>query len=93
MGTNWYVQEIKFSVYLEHVVLELLGPGELVPDWPGHLAQVWLQLEAACRSTQSHPCTVPKAIDFPRYNMKCSGGNEILRGIFYVVLYLVFLCV
>ena len=22
--------------------------------------------------------TVPKVIDFPRYNMKCSGGNEIL---------------
>ena len=31
--------------------------------------------------------TVPKVpvIDFPRYNMKCSGENEILRGIFHVV--------
>ena len=26
--------------------------------------------------------TVPKIIDFPQYNMKFSGGNEILRGIF-----------
>ena len=28
---------------------------------------------------------VPKVIDFPRYNTKCSGKNEILRGIFHVV--------
>ena len=25
--------------------------------------------------------TVPKEIDFPLYNMKCSGENKILRGI------------
>ena len=29
--------------------------------------------------------TVPKVIDFPIYNTKCSGENEILRGIFGVV--------
>ena len=29
--------------------------------------------------------TAPKAIDFPRYNMKCSGEKVILRGIFHVV--------
>ena len=29
--------------------------------------------------------TVPKVIDFPRYNMKCSWGNVILRGIVHVV--------
>ena len=29
--------------------------------------------------------TVPKAIDFPRYNMKCRWENVILRGIFHVV--------
>ena len=29
--------------------------------------------------------TVPKVIDFPRYNMKWSGENVILRGIFHVV--------
>ena len=29
--------------------------------------------------------TVPKEINFPRYNMKCSGENIILRGIFHVV--------
>ena len=29
--------------------------------------------------------TVPKAIDFPRYNTKSSGENEILRGIFRVI--------
>ena len=28
--------------------------------------------------------TVPKEIDFPRYSTKCSGENEILRGIFRV---------
>ena len=32
-------------------------------------------------------------IDFPRYNMKCSGENLILRGIFHVVSRLVFLYV
>ena len=30
-------------------------------------------------------CTVPKVIDFPRYNMKCSRESVILRGIFHVV--------
>ena len=29
--------------------------------------------------------TVPKIIDFPRYNMKCSGENMILRGIVHVL--------
>ena len=29
--------------------------------------------------------TVPKVIDFPRYDMKCSGENVILRGIFHLV--------
>ena len=29
--------------------------------------------------------TVSKVIDFPRYNMKCSGENMIQRGIFHVV--------
>ena len=29
--------------------------------------------------------TVPKVIDFPRYNMKCNEENVILRGIFQVV--------
>ena len=29
--------------------------------------------------------TVPKVINFPRYNTKCSGENEILRGIFRVL--------
>ena len=29
--------------------------------------------------------TVPKVIDFPRYNMKCSRENVILRGIFHEV--------
>ena len=28
--------------------------------------------------------TVPKKINFPRYKMKCSGENVILRGIFHV---------
>ena len=30
-------------------------------------------------------------MDFPRYNKKCSGENEILRGIFHLVQYHVFL--
>ena len=29
--------------------------------------------------------TFPKEIDFPQYNMKCSAGNLILRGLFPVV--------
>ena len=29
--------------------------------------------------------TVPKEIDFPRYNMKCRGENVILHGKFHVV--------
>ena len=29
--------------------------------------------------------TVPKVIDFLRYNMQCSGEHVILRGIFHVV--------
>ena len=29
--------------------------------------------------------TVPKEIDFPRYNMKYSGENVIQRGILHVV--------
>ena len=29
--------------------------------------------------------TVRKEIDFPRYNMKCSGENMMLRRIFHVV--------
>ena len=29
--------------------------------------------------------TVPKVIDYPQYNMKCSGDNVILRGIVHVV--------
>ena len=29
--------------------------------------------------------TVPKEIDFPQYNMKWSGENLTLRGIFHVV--------
>ena len=29
--------------------------------------------------------TVPKIINFPRYNMKCSGENVILLGIVHVV--------
>ena len=29
--------------------------------------------------------TVPKEIHFPRFNMKCSGDNLILRGIVHVV--------
>ena len=31
------------------------------------------------------PLSAPKEIDFPLYNIKCSGGNVILRGIFHVV--------
>ena len=49
----------------------------------------WQQLSVICKhvswckSNVYH--TVPKEIDFPRYTMKCSGENEILRGIFHVV--------
>ena len=29
--------------------------------------------------------TVPKVIDFPRYNMKCGGDNVIILGIVHEV--------
>ena len=29
--------------------------------------------------------TVPNVIGFPRYNKKCSGENELLRGLFHAV--------
>ena len=32
----------------------------------------------------SYMYTVPKEIDFPQFNMKCSGENVILCGIFHV---------
>ena len=42
-----------------------------------------------------HPLHCPKGNRFPRYNTKCSGENEILRGIFREVsispLYFVYL--
>ena len=42
--------------------------------------------EMALKKYITHlPCTVPKIIDFPRYNMKCIGENVILRGIVHVV--------
>ena len=37
------------------------------------------------KSQTIYPTTVPKVINFPQYNMKCSVENVILRGIFYVV--------
>ena len=30
-------------------------------------------------------CTAPKVINFPRYNTKCSGENEILQYVEYFV--------
>ena len=36
---------------------------------------------------------VPKVIDFPRYNKKCSRENEILRGILHVSRFLYTFCV
>ena len=35
--------------------------------------------------TGTYIYTVPKVIEFPRYNMKCSGENVILGGIVHVV--------
>ena len=37
------------------------------------------------RLKPSHMYTVRKVINFPRYNMKCSGENVILHGIVHVV--------
>ena len=36
-------------------------------------------------STVQYTYTVPKVIDYPRYNMKRSGENVIVRGIFHVL--------
>ena len=44
------------------------------------------QCPSQCTGMYSYGYTVPKEIDFPRYNMKFSGENMIvLRGIFHVV--------
>ena len=41
--------------------------------------------------------TLPKEINFPRYNMKCSGGNVILCGIVnvfhYITCYIAEICI
>ena len=46
------------------------------PKCPQRNSPIWLN---------NFRCTVPKEIYFPRYNMKCSGENVILRGIVHVV--------
>ena len=45
-----------------------------------------------CQNPSARSCTTGNGfvanhmgLDLPRYNMKCSGGNVILRGIFHVV--------
>ena len=38
-----------------------------------------------CKKNTYILCTVSKVFDFPRYDMKSSGENETLRGIFHVV--------
>ena len=60
-----------------------------------HVVTAWLKIPAidGCKtsaqqySNDTLKCqyNVPKEIDFPRYNMKCSWENVILRGIFHVV--------
>ena len=52
---------------------------------PGFPSHTWI---IAVRSLGTSPPTLsqrPKVIDYPRYNMKCSGENVIQRGIFHVV--------
>ena len=44
-----------------------------------------LPVPGVSQTCASQTYTVPKVIDFPRYNMKWMGGNEILRGIVHVV--------
>ena len=34
--------------------------------------------------------TLPKEIDFQRYNLKCSGENVILRGIQYFMYFMLY---
>ena len=48
-------------------------------------SHAWRYILTICNSKISPPYTVPKVIDFPIYNTKCSGENEILRRIFRVV--------
>ena len=47
------------------------------------LPTAWLSIGF---SWHQHSTYVPKEINFPRYNMKCSAENVILRGIFHVML-------
>ena len=50
-----------------------------------HKKNLESQFLACLCNVQSIQYTVPKEIVFPRYNMKCSWENVILRGIYYVV--------
>ena len=63
-----------FNIYTIHLNLRTLS---------------WLQPFSNVLGSQftnrSGMFTVPKVIDFPRYNTNCSGENEILREIFRVV--------
>ena len=54
--------------------------------WNG-FAKYICNLQSLCQHFVDCSCmhTVPKVIDFPRYNMKCSGENVILHGIVHVV--------
>ena len=51
----------------------------------GHNFLVMTRLLIHRRHYKFQWCTVPKVIDFPTYNTKCSGENKILRGIFRIV--------
>ena len=53
--------------------------------WPEHIVAVLLRNAIKSLTLWHLAYTVPKEIDFPRYDMKCSGENMILRGIFHEV--------
>ena len=57
--------------------------------WPLKIGPIlcsvhWFVLELKWQLIPHFLYTVSKEIDFPRYNMKCSGENVTLRGIFHV---------
>ena len=86
----------KTNIFSPGILWRRYGPGHI----PISLAQLFsdismvaIQLTPSCPRPLggnsnlywAMPHTVPKVIDFPRYNMKCSGDNVILRGIVHVV--------
>ena len=92
---NFFLGYLKFLTFWAQLDLRLrtnmctictcrrLNVNSTADDWRGTVLAQLVWKTADPPRPVFH--TVPMVIDFPRNNMKCSGENEILRGIFHVV--------